>query len=88
MHCRKVVLVAWESVVRRGEINGKGTLAAAKDKEFARLCAEVKIESAELGLAQIVSYGYDDDDGALMVMMMRGRRILAMVLYMASLSVD
>ena len=64
MHCRKVVLVAWESVVRRGEINGKGTLAAAKDKEFARLCAEVKIESAELGLAQIVSYGYDDDDGA------------------------
>ena len=41
---------------------GRGTLAAAKDKEFARLCAEVKIESAELGLAQIVSYGYDDDD--------------------------
>ena len=42
---------------------GFATLAATKDKEFAGLCAEVKIESAELGLTQIVNYdGYDYDE--------------------------
>ena len=44
------------------------TLATTKDEEFARLCAEIKIESPELRLTTtIVNYDGDDeqedDDG-------------------------
>ena len=78
VHCRKVVLVAWKSLVRRGtgkslvtksfcdvEKGNLATLATTKDEEFARLCAEIKIESPELCLkTDIVNYdAYDGDDG-------------------------
>ena len=48
-------------MVKRGNL---GTLATTKDEEFARLCAEIKIESPELCLrTEIVNYDGDDGDG-------------------------